>query len=41
VGTCDAQAASWRYSMLDLFYIVIGAAGFLALWAIAIACERV
>jgi len=27
--------------MLDLFYLAVGAAGFLALWAIAQACERV
>jgi len=27
--------------MLDLFYMVIGTAGFLALWAITKACDRV
>jgi len=27
--------------VLDLFYIVIAAIGFLVLWAIAMACERV
>jgi len=26
--------------MLDLFYLAIGAAGFIALWAIAVACDR-
>jgi len=27
--------------MLDLFYLVIGVVGFLALWGIAKACDRV
>jgi len=27
--------------MLDLFYLVIGAVGFVVLWAITKACERV
>jgi hypothetical protein len=27
--------------MLDLFYLIIGAAGFVALWAIVKACDRV
>jgi len=27
--------------MLDLFYVVVGTAGFLALWAITKACDRV
>jgi len=27
--------------MLDLFYLAVGVAGFAALWAIAIACDRV
>jgi len=27
--------------MLDLFYLAIGAAGFVALWAITKACDRV
>jgi hypothetical protein len=26
--------------MLDLFYLAIGAVGFIALWAIAVACDR-
>jgi len=26
--------------MLDLFYLAIGAAGFVALWAITRACDR-
>jgi hypothetical protein len=30
-----------RKPMLDLFYLVIGTAGFLALWAITKACDRV
>jgi hypothetical protein len=34
-------AARWRHPMLDVFYVVVGAIGFLLLWAIAIACERV
>jgi len=27
--------------VLDLFYVAVGAAGFLVLWAIAKACDRV
>jgi hypothetical protein len=27
-------------AMLDLFYLAIGVAGFVALWGIARACER-
>jgi hypothetical protein len=30
-----------REPMLDLFYLVIGVVGFLALWAITKACDRV
>jgi hypothetical protein len=31
----------WRLLMLDVMYIAIGIVGFLILWAIAQACERV
>jgi hypothetical protein len=34
VGPCE-----WC-CVLDLFYLAIGAAGFVALWAIAVACDR-
>ena len=30
-----------RAAVLDLFYLAIGAAGFLGLWAIVKLCERV
>jgi hypothetical protein len=33
--------ASRRPSMLDLFYLAIGTVGFVALWAITRACDRV
>jgi hypothetical protein len=29
-----------RSTVLDLFYLVIGVAGFLALWGITLACDR-
>jgi hypothetical protein len=36
-----AAAMSGRKPMLDLFYLAIGAFGFVALWAITKACDRV
>ena len=36
-----ATSDAWRTPMLDLFYLAIGVVGFLALWGIVKACERV
>lgn len=34
------RARAWRRGMLDLLYILTGIAGFVVLWAIAKACDR-
>jgi hypothetical protein len=37
----QTQASRRSRTMLDVFYLAIGAAGFLVLWGIVIACNRV
>ena len=42
ISWCSSTTPSTRRNlMLDAFYLVIGAVGFLALWAITKACDRV
>jgi hypothetical protein len=42
ISCCSSTHPSARRDpMLDLFYLVIGVVGFLALWGIAKACDRV
>ena len=36
-----AESRRRRLAVLDLFYLVIGIVGFLALWGITKGCERV
>jgi hypothetical protein len=40
-GVVSTSRTARRHPMLDLFYLLIGVAGFLALWGITKACERV
>ncbi len=41
ISSCSSIRPSTRStSMLDLFYVVIGIVGFVALWGITKACEK-